>query len=745
MKADKQLSIILIAAFIVAGASMSAAVTSKLFKFDTAADFSSGEMENVVVDSDGTMRLGRARSVLLDSLEDVWSINAMVVIDSKPVIGTSPNGEIFVIEDSVARCIYKPAPPAAEPAEAHRAENLENVAQQVMAEEPPQQAPHIINEHVFALAKDNQGRLVAGISGDNCRIVRFDENLANPEVVCKLEKAAFIFDIKPFAGSLYIATGPTGDIYKLSPNGSTELFCHLNERGITNLCFGSGSLYAGCDKRGVLYKIEPASGEAKALFDSDQVDITSVNVDEEGNVYVTAAIADPQADKKKPEKKEQYMPPHPEQGEKKEEKLYTLMNGGLKLHLAATVKQDMLNKAGEEKPKDDKISSYLYKIAPDGVVSTLGKGSGLFMDAALFEGCLWVGDGDSASLSKVYIDEVTYEDVYEDKECSVISALCVEGENLYAAMANPARVMLFEKGLSGSGEWVSPAIDAAQPSVWGELQLDAELPAETGIKYSIRSSNVRNAAEADYGSWTEPAPISATAPTLKSSERFLQVKLFLSGTGEFTPEVNALALGAAVRNIKPVVGEPLVKRENGESKITIGVPSKDENDDKLLYSIDLRCPGSTLWLNILEDSEENKYQWDSQTVPDGHYSLRATVTDKASNSLENALVSVSKSVDVLVDNTAPALVSSSVNVEQGAAKIEFTLEDEYTVIGQVRYTIDSDKDWTTVVPEDLLNDSKAEQYRITTEPLDPGQHIIALSFEDETGNKKYERFILDVK
>ncbi|MEE9370936.1 MAG: hypothetical protein V3W45_05630, partial [Sedimentisphaerales bacterium] len=71
------------------------AVTSKITRHTSAVDLLKGETEDIVVGSKGTLQLGRAAELLVGELEDVWSINSIVIKDGTVYLGTSPNGGIY--------------------------------------------------------------------------------------------------------------------------------------------------------------------------------------------------------------------------------------------------------------------------------------------------------------------------------------------------------------------------------------------------------------------------------------------------------------------------------------------------------------------------------------------------------------------------------------------------------------------------------------------------------------------------
>ena len=55
------------------------AVTTNVTRHSSSADLMKGDTEDVVVDSRGNLQLGRSAETLIESLDDVWSINSIVV------------------------------------------------------------------------------------------------------------------------------------------------------------------------------------------------------------------------------------------------------------------------------------------------------------------------------------------------------------------------------------------------------------------------------------------------------------------------------------------------------------------------------------------------------------------------------------------------------------------------------------------------------------------------------------------
>ena len=125
---------------------MTLAVTTAITRHQTAADFTGGETEKVIVDSAGTLRLAQ-RSTAVDCgalLDNAWSVHS-VLADAEGVLylGTGPDAEVIRYADGQAEKIYP-----LQPADSNELSDSS-----------------IRNEHVFAMALDVAGRLLVGVSG----------------------------------------------------------------------------------------------------------------------------------------------------------------------------------------------------------------------------------------------------------------------------------------------------------------------------------------------------------------------------------------------------------------------------------------------------------------------------------------------------------------------------------------------------------------------------------------------------
>ncbi|MHC4293065.1 MAG: hypothetical protein ACYSTX_02125, partial [Planctomycetota bacterium] len=200
------------------------AVTSKITRQNSYDYFSKGQANNVIIDSKGTIKLGFSTETIVDDFSktaistdyEPWSINSIIVSSRAIYIGTSPNGGIYKYSMGKLSKIY-PIDSEKEEIPQKDTEIEENKDEQADAN-AVQVKKHLKNEHIFAMATDVSGRLLAGISGDKCKLVRFEKN--NSVSIFEPEDAKYIFSIIVTEdGDIYLGTGPEGKIYRLEPFG----------------------------------------------------------------------------------------------------------------------------------------------------------------------------------------------------------------------------------------------------------------------------------------------------------------------------------------------------------------------------------------------------------------------------------------------------------------------------------------------------------------------------------------------
>ncbi len=708
-------------------ASACLAVSSKVTRHTSSADLLKGKIEKVVIGSRGTIQLGRAAEAVVKDFEgfaDVWSINSIVVSGGTIYFGTSPNGGIYKYGLNKLTKIYPEDDGEAEESEPEESKPEEGLSEiERLVREIVEGEEYLSNEHIFAMATDVSGRLLAGISGKECKLCRFEGD--KMEVIFEPDDAKYIFAIAIDAGgNICLGTGPEGKVYRLDPLGKkARLIYDSKDKNILSLAIGQdGSIYAGSDSRGLVYKIDPRTEKATVLYDSDQPEITALlsagDSESSAGLYATATSA------KIVRTQTQFAAsavrgsstgrPEAEPGK---DKSPDQSGSGRKLEIANTTKP-----AGRKPPsspppvsKGAKPSqaSHIYKITRDGFVTDVFGEAVVFFCLAEHEGKLLAGTGNSAKLYSIDPAREQQAVIYEDKQAAQITSIAVAGDNVYLGTANPAKLIKLVSGFAAEGTYTSALVDAGQPANWGKLQLEADVPQGCQVRVASRSGNVKDVNDPTFSQWSEPVEVTGPAQLRCPLGRFCQYRLVLqSRDGSKSPLIREIAVASTVPNLAPKVASVTAGRISAAGKkgfFKISYATKDDNGDKLIYKIDFRKLGRTSWIELKDELGAASFEWDGKTVEDGRYEVRVTASDERSNTASTKLTGSRVSEPVVVDNTGPVVEDIAMaparqnNGQYRVFRIE--VSDELSAIGKLEYTIDSNTDWISTVPDDLVYDT----------------------------------------
>lgn len=736
--------------------SASLAVTSKIIRHNSASDFLKGKVENIVIGSRGTLQLGRAWEMPVEEFEGVWSINSIVFIGSDVFIGTSPNGGIYRYSLGELKKIY-PVESEQIPQESGEQEDQGQTETEKQDDANDaaevEEKEHLKNEHIFAMARDVAGRLLAGISGDRCRLIRFADS--EPETLYEPNDAKYIFAIATDTkGNIYLGTGPEGKVYRYDPfdSAQTGMVYDCRDKNILSLAIDQeGFVYAGSDERGLVYKIDPQKKNAEVLYDSPLPEVTSLVFGPDGSLYAAATSANIKQNETnfaattpftgKPEEKIQQDNPGPGNSNGNALLIPTMSGGG-----NSNSKQ---GKTPVHKPSKPSKASYIYRISRQGYVTEVFSEAAVLFSVALQQGNLLVGTSNSGRLFKVDPATELESILYEDEKASQITMVTCSEQDVYLGTANPARLIRLKKNFAGRGTYRSNLVDASQPAKWGKLQIEADIPAGTEIMLSSRSGNVEDVNNPTFTEWTEPVKVTGPVQLRCPVGRFCQYKLILkSSDGAQRPVVREVAIASTVPNLKPRIKSITTERQQNQGKkgqFQISYQAEDDNEDKLIYKLDFRKLGRENWIEIKDELEENKFTWDSKTVEDGRYEIRVTASDVRSNKPEDKKTAGRVSDPVIVDNTGPDIEKLALEYKSDGVTLNLRVTDKYSAVGEVHYTVDSNEEWNKAMPDDFVYDTVKEDFTIMIEELKTGEHVIAVKASDQASNTTYKSFEITIK
>jgi hypothetical protein len=210
--------------------------------------------------------------------------------------------------------------------------------------------------------------------------------------------------------------------------------------------------------------------------------------------------------------------------------------------------------------------------------------------------------------------------------------------------------------------------------------------------------------------------------------------------GNLAPIVDAVTVGpaAGASPIPAAVMAPAMRGREGIFKISI--KAHDDNKDVLTYKIEMRKLGRQKWIKIDDELDKADYDWNTKTVEDGRYELRATASDKKSNTVATALEGQRTSEPVVADNTPPHVTEAGLNMDAKAKSmtLKFKVSDELSIVSAAEYAVDSSKDWVGTLPDDSVFDQQDESFTILAKDITVGEHVIAVKVTDAAGNTMYK-------
>jgi hypothetical protein len=327
---------------------------------------------------------------------------------------------------------------------------------------------------------------------------------------------------------------------------------------------------------------------------------------------------------------------------------------------------------------------------------------------------------------------------------------------LYFATANPGKISRLSSSRAPRGTYQSDVRDAQMVASWGAISWRGTIPGGNRIDVSTRSGNTETPDET-WSAWSDPYTSSGSQITSPKA-RYLQWRVVLNGSGE-GPILTSITAAYLQRNLRPVVrsinvqppgivfqkpystGDPdlagfdnqttperkltqaaqtasqgsgLGRRTYQKGLQTLQWRADDENDDDLVYEVQYRREGDTVWKVLRSDLAETILVWDTTTVPNGTYFVRVLASDAPSNADGTALTGELDSTAFDIDNTPPVITATSTRTDGNAVVVSFDVKDDYSNVQKVEYSLDG-TDWKAVFPVDGIADSKSEHYEIRVE------------------------------
>ena len=698
-------------------------------------DFLTGKPTRVSIGSDGRLLLAPSVEAITETTEPlIWCMGA----DSRgnSYVGTGNDGKLFKIDPSGKISVFFDAPEL----EIHSV--VVDGSDNVFAATFPAGKIYKLNPSGQATVYFDPGQIASA-----------DSNASSPRYLWSLALDK--------QGNLYIGTGEQGRIYKVDRNGRTTLFAETGETHVVALTMDpAGNLIAGTDPGGRIYRITP-SGGLSVLFDSPYQEIHTLIFDGAGFLYAGALNEPRIANRSSVQQPTATVTTTPSGGSSSGE-------GDIGVIEVTATSDGNTNVSNARSFRSG--SGMVYRISPDGVVQDWWQSRDeVCLSLALRnDGGLLVGTSPNGRLYAIRADgKATV--LAQLPEAQISSLARTSSGQLIVGSSNLGKVYRLGTQPARDGVYESDIKDTRGASVWGRLSWTGNRPAGTGLQFFARSGNTDNP-DNTWSEWAGPYSNTDGDPLTCPSARFIQWKVVMTTKTDASPELSSVAIAYLTRNVAPTVNsvtvyEPGVylRETSGEERIEEDLPPKiavqinnrssarrqagagvptyrkamravtidadDDNEDVLKYAVYFRGERETQWKLLKGDLDRPGCSWDSETFPDGVYTLKIVVNDGPSNPSGLTLQGEMESAPIVVDNTAPQVLE----IAADRRVLTFSVQDAASPIFKVEYAVDGG-DWRLVYPKDGVTDARVEAFEVSLAGLSAGEHTIAIRAKDTANN-----------
>jgi len=713
---------------------------TKLWSVGRYDEMEKGSTEGVAIRSDGRLEAGPASSLLYETGKSyVWSMASDAAGSGYLGLGGTASGSAIAMKvtpEGKASKVF---------------EGKELAVQSVRVAED--------GSLLVATSPDGKVYRVSAPGGTAAApVVVFDPAMTE-------EKPKYLWDLAVGkSGEVYVAAGAPAVVYKVpAGGGKAEVLFKTADQHIRCLLLGpDGTLWAGSDGSGVIYKFSPWTAGAKpfAVYSAGRREITSLAMDATGNVYAAGVGT----------KGHTALPPLPVTG-----------NVGVTITF---VQPGSSTAAGSNALVPD--GSEVYRIAPDGSpLKLVTLKDDVVYALAVRNGSLLVATGNRGRVYRVDTDgSGRFTDVAH-LEAAQGMAFAPAKDGLLVATSNSGKVFRLGDAVAANATYTSDVFDAQGFSQWGRVETRAG--AAAGFDLFVRSGNV----ESPLMGWSEWVKVGPDGAFVVPAGRYVQWKAVLRSGGM----VDSVGLNYLQKNVAPVVDEIVVApgarvmanaagmnagtvqvsfppaagataaasftpdassqpltAQKDKTAITVRWMAHDDNGDDLMFAVWYRGVGETNWRLLKDKISDKAYSFDSGLLPDGSYVVKVVASDVPVHTDAEALMGERASEVFVVDTTPPVpgvltatmqtLYEQMSRIKQEVQMIHATLEvkDATSPIAHAEYSVDAGP-WQYLEPVGKVSDSLTERYDFTVPvpPLaalvqDPKEHVLAVRVYDRYEN-----------
>lgn len=697
-----------------------AAVSPQTWSTTTPEEFLSGEFEKgFAVTARGELRPGPAVKKVV-AIDDPFVLSQATDADGTIYLGTGNAGKVYRLRDGKLEQLFK-------------------------ATEP----------EIYALVL-NRGKLYAA-SSPYGKVYEIDLKSGASRSFFETENA-YVWALAAHPdGSLLVATGLDGKIYKVGSDGKGALFFSAPESHVRALAIaGPNRILAGGADQGRIYEID-ATGKGRALYDSSFSEITSITADPASGIAWAAAVTSalPSTAPSRPQQA-------PGGGQAQQQ---TTTDEKKPEAAEGTVSVDVSFDYGEPAPVSVPPrtgASEIYRIAADGFVEVVGRleKETVYALAASESERVFVATGPTGRVYEMTRGEIALIGVVPEKQAV---SLARRGTTLTLTTTNSGAVYTFESTPSIEAEFRSAVQDTVRFSSFGRYRMVGTSLDGCKCMVSFRSGNT-STPDDTWSDWSKPVE-GITGAVTAPPARYVQWKLRAERVAA-AMRLDSFDMSFVNRNLSPVI-ESVNVLEPGAVFVSSAYPSspqvleatnpdeygifnsldsprerndpgkrlfrkgyrtlvwraRDDNGDSLRTDLHFRRAGTSSWLRLRENVTESRMNFDSAQLPDGRYEFRVTVSDAPGNP-QSPLSTSREGVEVVVDNSLPEITS-----RVDGSRVRVRVSDAYSPIVRAEYAIDA-KEWVRLAPVDGISDSLLEDYEIDAATL-KGKFVVVRVVDEQ--------------
>jgi hypothetical protein len=579
------------------------------------------------------------------------------------------------------------------------------------------------------------------------------------------EKPKYIWDVAVIGQSVFIATGAPAAVYRVDIGGSMDghyttgprvLFKTADQHMRCLLATPDGTLWAGSDGAGVIYRIAAMQKDAKpfAVYAAGRREITALAADSVGNIYAAGVGS----------KGPGSLPPLPVTG-----------NVGVTITFS---QPGSASAAGTNTLVPE--GSEIYRIGPDGSPTKLiTMKDDVVYGLTFHNGSLLAASGNRG---RIYRIDTAVTGRFTDLahlEAAQAMVFAADRNGLLVATSNSGKVFRLSDAVAKDATYTSEIFDAQGFSQWGRVELRAANP--KGVELSVRSGNVPSA----LMGWSDWTPVPENGAVAAPAGRFVQWKAVLHAGAV----LDRVALNYLTKNTAPVIDDIVVQAgarmtagggilpistvqiafpaaatgvpgltfggdpgaapltaQKDKTAVTARWLAHDDNGDDMMFAVWYRGVDEANWRLLKDKISDKFYSFDSALLPDGPYVLKVVASDAPVHIDADAMTTEKISAEFVVDTTAPVPGALVAEVVPGTAPtspkihIRFDARDAVSTIAHAEYSIDTGA-WQYVEPVGKVSDSLSERYDFvaavpsaTTPITDAREHVIAMRVYDRFEN-----------